>query len=148
VFDLIPAAVAVWYVSRRALSDKKLHDAVIRCLLERIEAEPDPDVDPPLPKVGRAYVMITTASAKIRAAQTDMANGAPDDRLTDRELIAKFRLNPGFPLTNPRQGRTIDAAGQLDQKPYVDDRICILHNNRQLSDRRLPHESPGKAAAH
>jgi 2-methylcitrate dehydratase len=68
----------------------------------------DPEIDALFPQVKRARVTITTTSGESHTVQTDIAKGAPDDPLTDDELIAKFRANAEGVLTSAQQDAAIE----------------------------------------
>ncbi len=112
---VIAAALADGYVLPQSFHDEKLKDPAIWDLLGKITVIADPEIDALFPQVKRARVTITTTSGETHTIQTDVAKGAPDDPLTDDELIAKFCANAESVLTPAQQDRAIAATFDFEQ---------------------------------
>ena len=79
----------------------------------------DPEIDALFPGVKRARVTITTASGEKHSAETDFAKGAPENPLTDEEIVAKFRANATGILDSSRQDRAIEANWRFEEISHV-----------------------------
>ncbi len=111
---VIAAALADGNVLPSSFSDEKLKDPVIWDLLGKIKVVADPEIDALFPKVKRARVTITTTSGQKHTAQTDFAKGAPENPLTDEEIVAKFRANAESVLSTTEQDQAIEATWQFE----------------------------------
>ena len=112
---VIAAALADGYVLPKSFSDETLKDPAIWELLGRIKVVANPEIDALFPQVKRARVTITTTSGESHAVQTDVAKGAPDDPLTDAELITKFRANAEGVLSPAQQDKAIEATLHFEE---------------------------------
>lgn len=106
---VIAAALADGYVLPKSFDEEKLKDPVIWDLLGKIKVVADPEIDALFPRVKRARVTITTAGGAVHTVQTDVAKGAPEDSLSDEEIVAKFRANAEGVLSPAQQDRAIEA---------------------------------------
>lgn len=123
---VIAAALADGYVLPKSFDDDKLKDPTIWELLGKIKVMADPDIDALFPQVKRARVTITTTAGDTHTAQTDVAKGAPDDPLTDDELVAKFRANAEGVLTPAQQDRVIEATLAFEQVTDLGDYLRLF----------------------
>ena len=111
---VIAAALADGHVLPKSFNEEKLKDPAIWDLLGRIKVIADPEIDALFPGVKRARVTITTTSGQKHTVETDIAKGAPEDTLTDDEIIAKFRANAEGVLSPAQQDRAIKATWQFE----------------------------------
>ncbi len=123
---VIAAALADGNVLPSSFSDEKLKDPAIWDLLGKIKVIADPEIDALFPKVKRAKVTITTTSGDKHTAQTDFAKGAPEDPLTDEEIIAKFRANAEGVLSAAEQDRAIEATWQFENISHVSEYMGLF----------------------
>jgi 2-methylcitrate dehydratase len=82
------------------------------------------------PGVKRARVTITTTGGEVYTTQTDVAKGAPEDPLTDEELIAKFRANAEGVLSPMQQEQALAATWQFDDVAHVGDYMRLFVTGR------------------
>jgi 2-methylcitrate dehydratase len=113
----IAAALADGAVLPSSFEEDKIHDPMIRRLLERIEVTADPEIDALFPRIKRARVIITLSDGREVSAQVDHAKGSPENPMTDEEVIAKFRANSAGVLSAERQQAVIEATMQLGETP-------------------------------
>jgi 2-methylcitrate dehydratase len=123
---VIAVALADGHVLPRSFDEEKLKDPTIWSLLDRIKVVADPEIDALFPKVKRAKVTITTSSGDKYTAQTDVAKGAPEDPLTDEEIVAKFRANATGVLNLSQQDRVIEATWHFEDIPHVGEYLGLL----------------------
>lgn len=126
----LPYVVAVAVVDGNVLpesfNDEKLRDPNIWELLPKIKVIADPEIDLLFPKVKRARVTIKTNDGNRQTAQTDVAKGAPEDPLTDDELIAKFRANGREVMSTQRLDKIIESTWKFDTSPDLKDYMTLL----------------------
>lgn len=118
---VIAAALADGHVLPESFTDEKLRDPVIWDMLSKIEVVADPEIDALFPSVKRARVTITTTDGEKHTAQTDVAKGAPEDPLSDDELVAKFRANATGVLSRAQQDRAIEATWHFEDISRVEE---------------------------
>ncbi len=112
---VIAAALADGHVLPDSFHEEKLQDPVIRDLLGKIKVVADPEIDALFPGVKRARVTIVAASGEKYTVQTDYAKGAPQNPLSDEELIAKFRANAAGILSKAQQDAAIEATWRFEE---------------------------------
>jgi 2-methylcitrate dehydratase len=123
---VIAAALADGNVLPKSFDQEKLKDPVIWDLLDKIKVVADPEIDALFPGVKRARVRITTTSGERHTAQTDVAKGAPEDPLTDEEIVAKFRANAADVLNPAQQDRAIEATWQFENNSNMGDYMRLF----------------------
>jgi 2-methylcitrate dehydratase len=123
---VIAAALADGNVLPKSFDQEKLKDPVIWDLLDKIKVVADPEIDALFPGVKRARVRITTTSGERHTAQTDVAKGAPEDPLTDEEIVAKFRANAADVLNPVQQDRAIEATWQFENTSNMGDYMQLF----------------------
>jgi 2-methylcitrate dehydratase len=116
---VIAAALADGNVLPSSFDEEKLKDPVIWTLLDKIRVVADPEIDALFPRVKRARVTITTTAGEKHTAQTDYARGAPENPLSDEELVAKCRANAADVLSPSRQEQAIQATWQFETVPHT-----------------------------
>jgi 2-methylcitrate dehydratase len=123
---VIAAALADGNVLPKSFDEEKLKDPVIWDLLDKIKVVADPEIDALFPQVKRARVRITTTSGDRHTAQTDVAKGAPEDPLTDEEIVAKFRANATDVLNPAQQDRAIEATWRFENTSNMGDYMQLF----------------------
>jgi 2-methylcitrate dehydratase len=123
---VIAVAVVDGNVLPESFNDEKLRDPNIWELLPKIKVIADPEIDQLFPKVKRARVTIKTNDGNRQTAQTDVAKGAPEDPLTDDELIAKFRANGREVISTQRLDKIIESTWKFDTTPDLKDYMALL----------------------
>lgn len=123
---VIAVALADGEVLPSSFSDEKIHDPTIGELLGKIKVVADPEIDALFPKVKRARVAIRTPGGERFSAQTDVAKGAPEDPLSDAELVAKFRANAAEVLSSGAQERAIEATWDFDRVEDVGEYLRLF----------------------
>ncbi|HEY84873.1 MAG TPA: MmgE/PrpD family protein [Chloroflexi bacterium] len=111
---VVAAALADGHVLPSSFSDEKLKDPAIWDLLGKIKVIADPEIDALFPGLKRARVTITTTFGDKYTAKIDYAKGAPENPLTDEELIAKFRANAEGVLNKEQQDAAIEATWNFE----------------------------------
>ena len=69
---------------------------------------------------------ITTQSGEAHTAQVDHAKGSPQNRMSDEELVSKFRANAGDVLDPAQQDRVIDLTWHFDEVKDVGEYLDLL----------------------
>lgn len=123
---VIAAAVADGNVLPSSFSEEKLKDPRIWDLLGKIKVVADPEIDAMFPGVKRARVTITTQDGESYTAQVDHAKGSPQNRMSDEELVSKFRANAGEVLDKEEQDRVIDLTWHFDEIEDVGEYLGLL----------------------
>ncbi len=123
---VIAAAIVDGHVLPDSFSDEKLKDPAIRSTLPKIKVVADPEIDALFPGVKRARVTITCKDGRSHTVQTDVAKGAPEDPLSDEEIIAKFRANAQGVVSDDRIDEIIDATWNLDQTADIATYMALL----------------------
>jgi 2-methylcitrate dehydratase len=123
---VIAAALVDGKVLPKSFDEEKLKDPVIWDLLDKIKVVADPEIDALFPQVKRARVRITTTSGDRHTAQTDVAKGAPEDPLTDEEIVAKFRANATDVLNPAQQDRAIEATWRFENTSNMGDYMQLF----------------------
>ncbi len=123
---VVAAAVADGNVLPSSFSDEKLKDPRIWDLLGKIKVVADPEIDAMFPGVKRARVTITTRDGQSHTAQVDHAKGSPQNRMSDEEVVSKFRANAGEVLDKGQQDRVIDLTWHFDEVEDVGDYLSLL----------------------
>ncbi|MFN2113501.1 MAG: MmgE/PrpD family protein [Anaerolineales bacterium] len=123
---VIAAAVADGNVLPSSFSAEKLKDPRIWDLLGKIKVVADPEIDAMFPGVKRARVTITTQSGESHTAQVDHAKGSPQNRMSDEELVSKFRANAGEVLDKEGQDRVIDLTWHFEDVEDVGEYLSLL----------------------
>lgn len=126
----LPYVVAVAVVDGNVLpesfNEEKLRDPNIWDLLSKIKVVADPKIDELFPKIKRARVTITTNDGNKHKEQTDVAKGAPEDPMTDDELIAKFRANGENVISDFRIDEIIESTWKFETCPNLEDYMTLL----------------------
>ena len=112
---VIAAAVADGNVLPDSFSDEKLKDPRIWDLLGKIKVVADPEIDAMFPGVKRARVTITDNDGKSLTAQVDHAKGSPQNPMSDKEIISKFRANSAGVLNQDQQDKVIDLTWRFEE---------------------------------
>jgi 2-methylcitrate dehydratase PrpD len=102
----VAAALALGSVRLRAFEDERLHDPVLRGLMDRTTLDVDPEYDATFPKQRAARVTVVDRGGRHHEYVRTTRKGDPDDPLTDEELREKLE-----DLTVPVLGEQV--AGQL-----------------------------------
>jgi 2-methylcitrate dehydratase len=123
---VIAVAAVDGNVLPEAFSDEKLRDPRIWDLLPKIKVIADPEIDRLFPKVKRARVTITTKDGYAHSAQTDVAKGAPEDPLTDDEIVAKFRANAEGIVSDHRMDEIIEATWKFEEVANLREYMALL----------------------
>ncbi|NIS82841.1 MAG: MmgE/PrpD family protein [Anaerolineales bacterium] len=123
---VIAAAVVDGHVLPESFSDEKLRDPAIWSLLPKIKVVADPEIDALFPRLKRARVTITTQDGRRQTVQTDVAKGAPEDPLTDDELVDKFQANAKGIVSEQRTEEIIEASWNFEAHEDVESYMRLL----------------------
>jgi 2-methylcitrate dehydratase len=123
---VIAVAVVDGNVLPESFSDEKLKDPAVWTTLPKIKVIADPEIDALFPGVKRARVTITSADGRQKTVQTDVAKGAPEDPMSDKEVEAKFRANSRGVLSEGRMDEVIQATMQFETLPDLDPYMALL----------------------
>lgn len=86
----VAAALSLGSVRLRAFEEERLHDPVLRNLVERTTLVADPEYDARFPGQRAARVTVVDGSGQEHEHARTTRKGDPDDPLTDAELREKF----------------------------------------------------------
>jgi 2-methylcitrate dehydratase len=123
---VIAAAVVDGHVLPESFSDEKLKDPAIWTLLPKIKVVADPEIDALFPSVKRARVTITSEDGRSQTAQTDVAKGAPEDPLSDEEIMDKFRANSKGVVSEPRIEEIIKTSWEFEALEDIEGYMRLL----------------------
>jgi 2-methylcitrate dehydratase len=123
---VIAAAIVDGNVLPDTFSDEKLKDPAIRATLPKIKVIADPEIDALFPGVKRARVTITSKDGRSHTAQTDIAKGAPENPLSDEEIVAKFQANAQGVVSNDRLDEIVEATWNVDRTTDIATYMTLL----------------------
>ena len=112
---VIAAAVADGNVLPDSFNDEKLRDPRIWDLLGKIKVVADPEIDALFPGVKRARVAITNKSGQTFKAEVDHAKGSPQNPMSDKEIVAKFKANAEQVISLDRQKKIVDRTWAFEE---------------------------------
>jgi len=84
-------------------------------ILPKIKVVADPEIDALFPKVKRARVTITTKDGRSKTVQTDFAKGAPENPLSDDEIVAKFKANAAGAISEKRIHEILEKSWEIEK---------------------------------
>lgn len=84
-------------------------------ILPKIKVVADPEIDALFPKVKRARVTITTKDGQTKTVQTDFAKGAPENPLSDDEIVAKFKANAAGAISEKRIHEILEKSWEIEK---------------------------------
>jgi len=122
----IAVAVCKGNVLPSDFEEEALTDPLVRETLPKIVVVADPEIDAMFPGVKRAIVTITTDDGQSYTVQEDHAKGRAERPLTDDELVAKFRANASYALTENAMDKVVDATFALEEIATVGDYMKLL----------------------
>jgi 2-methylcitrate dehydratase len=126
---VIAAAVADGNVLPDSFTDEKLKDPRIWDLLGKIKVVADQEIDAMFPGVKRARVAITTMAGDTHKAQVDHAKGSPQNPMSDKEIISKFKANAEGVITSERQTEIIDITWAFDEISDLSEYLRLFIQN-------------------
>ncbi len=126
---VIAAAIVDGNVLPDSFSDDKLKDPAIWATLPKIKVIADPEIDALFPGVKRARVTITCKDGRSHTAQTDIAKGAPEDPLSDDEIVAKFQANAKGVVSDGRLDEIVEATWNVDRTADIAVYMTLLSSD-------------------
>jgi 2-methylcitrate dehydratase len=123
---VIAAAVVDGNVLPASFSDQKLKDPNIWTLLPKIKVIADPEINQLFPNIKRSRVTITTLDGNRYTEQTDVAKGAPEDPMSDDEVVAKFRANAKGIISDQRIEELIKATWDFESITHIESYMSLL----------------------
>jgi 2-methylcitrate dehydratase len=126
----IAAAAADGGLWPTSFEEEKLFDPRIRALLPKIKVVANKEIDGLFPSVKRAIATITTVGGRQFTETVDHAKGSPQNPMSDKEIIAKFRANAGGVVSQTRQDEIIDATWHLADFAHMGDYMRLLVQDR------------------
>jgi 2-methylcitrate dehydratase len=126
----IAAAAADGGLWPTSFEEEKLFDPRIRALLPKIEVVANEEIDSLVPAVKRAIATITTQDGRQFSETVDHAKGSPQNPMSDKEVVAKFRANASRAVSQARQDEIIDATWNLEDFTNMGDYMRLLVKDR------------------
>jgi 2-methylcitrate dehydratase len=126
----IAAAAADGGLWPTSFEEEKLFDPRIRALLPKIEVVANEEIDSLFPAVKRAIATITTQDGRQFSETVDHAKGSPQNPMSDKEVVAKFRANASRAVSQARQDEIIDATWNLEDFTNMGDYMRLLVKDR------------------
>jgi 2-methylcitrate dehydratase len=126
----IAAAAADGGLWPTSFEEEKLFDPRIRALLPKIEVVANKEIDSLFPAVKRAIATITTQDGRQFSETVDHAKGSPENPMSDKEIIAKFRANASGAVSQARQDEIIEATWNLEDFTEMGDYMRLLVKDR------------------
>ena len=112
---VIATAVVEGNVLPEAFSIESIKDPRKWEILPRIKVVADPEIDALFPGVKRARVTITTMDGRSETSLTDYAKGAPENPLSDEEIVAKFKANAAGVISEKRMEEVLKKTWKLQE---------------------------------
>ena len=122
----IAAAAADGGLWPTSFEEEKLFDPRIRALLTKIKVVANAEIDALFPGVKRAIATLTTTDGRSFTETVDHAKGSPQNPMSDKEVIAKFRANASGVMTAAQQDAIIDATWNLETISHMGDYMQLL----------------------
>ena len=122
----IAAAAADGGLWPTSFEEEKLFDPRIRALLSKIEVVANAEIDALFPGVKRAIATLTTTDGRSFNETVDHAKGSPQNPMSDKEVIAKFRANTAGVVSTTQQDAIIDATWNLETITQMGDYMKLL----------------------
>jgi 2-methylcitrate dehydratase len=126
----IAAAAADGGLWPTSFEEEKLFDPRIRALLPKIKVVANEEIDGLFPAVKRAIATITTTRGEQHTETVDHAKGSPQNPMSDKEIIAKFRANASGAVSGGRQDEIIEATWNLEDFTDMGDYMKLLVKDR------------------
>jgi 2-methylcitrate dehydratase len=112
---VIATAVVEGNVLPEAFTMESIKDPRKWDILPKIKVVADPEIDALFPGIKRARVTITTKDGRSETSLTDYAKGAPENPLSDEEIVAKFKANSTGVISEKRMEEVLAQTWSLDQ---------------------------------
>ncbi len=111
------AAVALLYrkAGLREFHPSKIRSEDVKQMMKRVEWVADPELERTYPKQWRSKVEILTKGGKTYLAKIEYPKGDPENPLSWKEMIEKFRDLSGRLMTEDRRSRIVDGVRRLEQ---------------------------------
>jgi 2-methylcitrate dehydratase len=122
----IAAAAADGGLWPTSFEEDKLFDPRIRALLPKIKVVANPEIDALFPGVKRAIARLTTTAGEAFTETVDHAKGSPQNPMSDKEIIAKFRANASGAVSTTRQDAIIAATWNLESFDHMGQYMALL----------------------
>jgi 2-methylcitrate dehydratase len=122
----IAAAAADGGLWPTSFEEAKLFDPRIRALLPKIRVVANPEIDALFPGVKRAIARLTTAAGHVYTETVDHAKGSPQNPMSDKEIVAKFRANSSGVMSAAGQEAIIDATWNLESFDHMGQYMALL----------------------
>jgi 2-methylcitrate dehydratase len=122
----IAAAAADGGLWPTSFEEEKLFDPRIRALLPKIKVVANKEIDSLFPAVKRAIATLTAHDGRQFAETVDHAKGSPQNPMSDKDLIAKFRANASGAVSPLRQDEIIEATWNLEDLNHMGDYMKLL----------------------
>jgi 2-methylcitrate dehydratase len=126
----IAAAAADGGLWPTSFEEEKLFDPRVRALLPKIKVVANKEIDDLFPGVKRAIATLTTQDGRRFTETVDYAKGSPQNPMSDKEIIAKFRANASGAVSQARQDEIIDATWNLEDLTHMGDYMRLLVKER------------------
>jgi 2-methylcitrate dehydratase len=88
------------------------------------------EIDSLFPAVKRAIATITTQDGRELRETVDHAKGSPENPMSDKEIVAKFRANASGIVSQARQEEIIEATWNLEDFTDMGDYMRLLVKDR------------------
>jgi 2-methylcitrate dehydratase len=112
---VIATAVVEGNVLPEAFTMESIKDPRKWEILPKIKVVADPEIDALFPGVKRARVTITTKDGRSATSLTDYAKGAPENPLSDEEIIAKFKANSAGVISEKKMEEVLEQTWALEK---------------------------------
>ena len=123
---VIAAAIADGNVLPSSFQEEKLRDPRILDLLDKIAVVADSEIDALFPAVKRARVSITNNTRETFSAQVDAAKGSPQNPMSDKDIIDKFKANANGVLGRSRQDQIIEKTLDFENVEDIGNYLMLL----------------------
>lgn len=126
----IAAAAADGGLWPTSFEEDKLFDPRIRALLPKIKVVANAEIDGLFPGIKRAIARVRTLAGEAYFETVDHAKGSPQNPMSDKEVVDKFRANSSGVVSSARQAAIIEATWDLESIDHVGQYMALLVSDR------------------
>ena len=127
---VIGAAIMDRMITPLQFTHERIHDPKLQTLLQKIEVIADTGYEKQFPAKKLSGVSITTSDGKTVEKEVEFPKGYPANPMTNADLEEKFRALTSEVLNKSQQDRVIEAIGNLDRAPNLNEFTAAMTSSK------------------